>query len=37
MQFIEGEQECNEHPAVLKRVVKMGHIEGQTEHQARIK
>lgn len=37
MQFFEGEQECNEHPAVLKRVVKMGHIEGQTEHQARIK
>lgn len=31
MQFIEGEQECNEHPAVLKRVVKMGHIEGQLD------
>lgn len=31
MQFIEGEQECNEHLAALKRVGKMGHIEGQLD------
>lgn len=31
MQFIEEEQECNEHPAVLKRVGKMGHTEGQLD------